>query len=929
MQEARREYRDENGGAMKRSRGGDPAHDVLGYEGGTLDAIFRPETVAVIGATERPGSVGRTIMWNLVSSPFGGTVFPVNSRRPNVLGIKAYPSVSEVPQKVDLAVVVAPAQTVPGIIAECAEAGVEGAIVISAGFRETGPEGMELEEQVLEEARKGRMRIVGPNCLGVMNPTTGLNATFAGSMARQGSVGFLSQSGALLTAILDRSFQENVGFSSIVSVGTMMDVGWGDLIYYLGDDPKTKSIVVYMESVGDARSFLSAAREVALTKPIIVIKAGRTEAAGKAAASHTGSLTGSDEVLDAAFARSGVLRVGEISELFAMAEVLGKQPRPRGPRLTILTNAGGPGVLATDALINGGGDLAEISPQTMEKLNDFLPAPWSHGNPVDVLGDADPERYAKTLETAAEDPESDGLLVVLTPQDMTDPTATAERLIPYANRTGKPVLASWMGGTEVAAGESVLNGAGIPTFDFPDTAARAFTNMWRYTYNLRGIYETPEPAEEADADREAVEEIIAGVRDLGRTTLTEFEAKKVLAAYGIPTVQTEVARTAEEAVGVAERMGYPVVLKLDSETITHKTDVGGVRLNLQDAEGVRQAFEGMRSSIQEDFRPEDFSGAAVQQMVNLDGYELIIGSSLDPQFGPVLLFGSGGSLVEVYRDRALALPPLTTTLARRMMERTRIFEALGGVRGRAPVDVGALEKLLVRFSQLVVEQPWIKELDINPLLASPERLTALDARIVLHDPETAEEDLPTTAIRPYPTQYVSDEETSDGAGVRVRPIRPEDEPLMVKFHESLSEQSVYMRYFHMMKLDQRTAHERLTRICFIDYDREMALVAERTNPETGEREIMGVSRLSRHGAVPREAEFSVLVSDRFQRRGLGTLLVGRILEVGRAEGLRRITAEILLDNRPMQRISERLGFHLRRDTENMVVKAELDLYQRA
>nr|MDQ3317317.1 GNAT family N-acetyltransferase [Actinomycetota bacterium] len=503
------------------------------------------------------------------------------------------------------------------------------------------------------------------------------------------------------------------------------------------------------------------------------------------------------------------------------------------------------------------------------------------------------------------------------------------RLIPYANRTGKPVLASWMGGTEVAAGESVLNGAGIPTFDFPDTAARAFTNMWRYTYNLRGIYETPEPAEEADADREAVEEIIAGVRDLGRTTLTEFEAKKVLAAYGIPTVQTEVARTAEEAVTIAERMGYPVVLKLDSETITHKTDVGGVRLNLQDAEGVRQAFEGMRSSIQEDFRPEDFSGAAVQQMVNLDGYELIIGSSLDPQFGPVLLFGSGGSLVEVYRDRALALPPLTTTLARRMMERTRIFEALGGVRGRAPVDVGALEKLLVRFSQLVVEQPWIKELDINPLLASPERLTALDARIVLHDPETAEEDLPTTAIRPYPTQYVSDEETSDGAGVRVRPIRPEDEPLMVKFHESLSEQSVYMRYFHMMKLDQRTAHERLTRICFIDYDREMALVAERTDPETGEREIMGVSRLSRHGAVPREAEFSVLVSDRFQRRGLGTLLVGRILEVGRAEGLRRITAEILLDNRPMQRISERLGFHLRRDTENMVVKAELDLYQRA
>ncbi len=910
-------------------RSGDPAHDVLGYEGGQLDAIFRPETVAVIGATDRPGSVGRTIMWNLVSSPFGGTVFPVNSKRPNVLGIKAYPSVSEVPQKVDLAVIVAPAPTVPGIIAECAEAGVVGAIVISAGFREAGPEGAELEERVLEEARKGRMRIIGPNCLGVMNPNTGLNATFAGAMARPGSVGFLSQSGALLTAILDRSFQENVGFSNIVSAGTMMDVGWGDLIYYLGDDPKTKSIVVYMESVGDARSLLSAAREVALTKPIIVIKAGRTEAAGKAAASHTGSLTGSDEVLDAAFSRSGVLRVSAISELFAMAEVLGKQPRPRGPRLTILTNAGGPGVLATDALIGGGGELAEISPQTMEKLNDVLPAPWSHGNPVDVLGDADPERYAKALETAAEDPESDGLLVVLTPQDMTDPTATAERLAPYGSKTGKPVLASWMGGAEIAAGESVLNGAGIPTFEFPDDAARAFTNMWRYTYNLRGIYETPELAEETDADRERVEEVIAGARDAGRTILTEFEAKNVLAAYGIPTVQTEVARSAEEAVGLAERMGYPAVLKLDSETITHKTDVGGVRLNLQNADEVRQAFEEMRSSVHENFRPEDFGGAAVQPMVSLDSHELIIGSSLDPQFGPVLLFGSGGSLVEVYRDRALALPPLTTTFARRMMERTRVFEALGGVRGQAPVDVGALEKLLVRFSSLVVEQPWIKELDINPLLASPERLVALDARVVLHDPQTEEEDLPRTAIRPYPAQYVSDEEALDGAQVRVRPIRPEDEPLMVQFHASLSEQSVYMRYFHMMKLDQRTAHERLTRICFIDYDREMALVAERTDPKTGECEIMGVSRLSRHGAVAGEAEFSVLVSDRFQRQGLGTLLVGRLLEVGRAEGLRRITAEILLDNHPMQRITERLGFRLRRDMEDMVVKAELDLYQRA
>jgi acetyltransferase len=914
---------------MKRSKSADPAHDVLGYERQQLDAVFRPEAVAVVGATDRPGSVGRTIMWNLVSSPFGGTVFPVNSRRPSVLGIKAYPSVSEVPARVDLAVIVAPAPAVPGIIGECVEAGVEGAIIISAGFRETGPEGVELEERVLEEARRGRMRIVGPNCLGVMKPPAGFNATFAGAIARPGNVALLSQSGALLTAILDQSFMENVGFSALVSVGTMMDVGWGDLIYYLGDDPQTKSIVVYMESVGDARSFLSAAREVALTKPIIVIKAGRTEAAGKAAASHTGSLTGSDEVLDAAFSRSGVLRVDEISELFEMAEVLGKQPRPKGPRLTILTNAGGPAVLATDALIGNGGELAGISEETMDALNDFLPAPWSHGNPVDVLGDAGPERYARTLETAAGDPESDGLLVILTPQDMTDPTATAERLAPYAQSTRKPVLASWMGGPAVAAGDSILNGSGIPTFDYPDAAARAFTNMWKYTYNLRSIYETPEPAEDERADRDRVEETIARVRGAGRTILTEFEAKVVLAAYGIPTVETKVASSPDEAAELADRIGYPVVLKLDSETITHKTDVGGVRLNLRDADEVRRAYEEMESSIAENYSPEDFGGAAVQEMVDLDGYELIVGSSLDPQFGPVLLFGSGGSLVEVYRDRALALPPLTTTLARRMMERTRIFEALGGIRGRAPVDVGSLEKLLVRVSQLVVEQPWIKELDINPLLASPGRLIALDARVVLHDPETREADLPRTAIRPYPTQYVSHEELRDGTPVTIRPIRPEDEPLMVKFHETLSEESVYMRYFHMMNLTQRTAHERLTRICFIDYDREMALVAEHTDPDTGEREIMGVSRLSRHGVSPDEAEFSVLVSDRFQRRGVGTLLVGRILEVGRAEDLRRISAEILFDNRPMQNISRKLGFRLHRDTQEMVVKADLDLYTSA
>lgn len=905
----------------------DSAHDVLSRERRSLDAIFRPSRVAVIGATEKAGSVGRTILWNLISNPFGGTVFPVNPKRSSVLGIKAYPSVKALPEPVDLAVVVTPAPTVPGIIGECAEAGVKGAIVISAGFKECGEEGVALERQILVEARRGNLRVIGPNCLGVMSPITGLNATFASAMARPGNVGFISQSGALCTAILDWSFRTEVGFSHFISIGSMADVGWGDLINYLGDDARTQSIVIYMESIGDARAFLSAAREVALTKPIIVIKAGRTAQAAQAAASHTGALTGSDDALEAAFRRCGVLRVSTIAELFYMAEVLAKQPRPKGPRLTILTNAGGPGVLATDALITSGGELTTLSEGTVEALNEILPPHWSRHNPIDILGDADPERYAKALEIAARDPNSDGLLVILTPQDMTDPTQTAERLKPYAKSTGKPVLASWMGGASVTAGETILNRANIPSFPYPDTAARMFTSMWRYAYNLRGIYETPSLAGDADErapDRARAEEIVRTTRAAGRTLLTEVESKQLLAAYGIPTVETRVALDETDAVRSAEGIGYPVVLKLFSETLTHKTDVGGVRLNLGDAEAVRHAYREIQTSVRERAGAGHFLGVTVQPMVRLDGYELIVGSSLDAQFGPVLLFGSGGQLVEVFRDRALALPPLNTTLARRMMEQTRIFRALQGVRGRPAADIAGLEQLLVRFSQLVVEQRWIQEIDINPLLASPDRLLALDARVVLHGPEMEEADLPRPPIRPYPIQYIQSWTMKDGACVTIRPIRPEDEPLIVRFHEGLSERSVYFRYFHPMKLSQRVSHERLTRICFIDYDREMALVADRRDPETGVHEVVGVGRLTKlHGTD--EAEFAILVSDAFQGRGLGTELLRVLLQVGRDERLRRITATILPENRDMQRVSEKLGFRLRHVPEDQVVKAEIDL----
>jgi acetyltransferase len=907
------------------------AHNYLRLERNPLEVMFKPQSVAVVGATERAGSVGRTILWNLISTSFGGTIFPINPSRSSILGIKAYPSISEVPDLVDLAVIVTPAKTVPGIIRECVAAGVKAAIIISAGFKETGPEGEALEQEILAIARKGGMRIVGPNCLGIMNPLTGLNATFASTMARPGPVGFISQSGALLTAILDWSFRENVGFSAFVSIGSMLDVGWGDLIYYLGDDPNTKSIVLYMESIGDARSFLSAAREVALTKPIIVIKPGRTEEAAQAAASHTGSLTGSDEVLAAAFRRSGVLRVDRISDLFNMAEVLAKQPRPRGPRLTIVTNAGGPGVLATDALITAGGELAPLSDEAMNQYNGLLPPHWSRNNPIDILGDADAERYAESMKIAVNDPNSDGTLVILTPQAMTNPTETARVLAdqfarPAGYAYGKPILASWMGGSEISSGEAILNKANIPTFAYPDTAARIFNYMWRYQRRLSSLYQTPELAEdygETGLKHYLVKQMLDEIRATGRTILTEYESKQVLNAYDIPTVPTQLATSTEQAIEVARDIGYPVVLKLNSETITHKTDVGGVRLDLTTDDEVRHAFQTMERAVSEKFSPEDFLGVTVQPMLNLkEGYELIVGSSPDPQFGPVLLFGTGGTLVEVFKDRALAIPPLNTTLARLTMQRTKIFEALKGVRGRPPVDLAELEKIFVRFSELVVEQRWVKEIDINPLFASHEELIALDARIVLYDPDVTEDELPQLAIRPYPTQYVKNFVNKAGEDFVIRPIRPEDEPKMVRFHEKLSEQSVYLRYFRSFQLDQRVEHERLTRICFVDYDRTIALVIEFINPTTNEGEIVAAGRLTRL-VNPEEAEFAIIVRDDFQRRGLGKQLLEHLVQVGQTEGIKHIVAYMLPENRGMIQVAEKLGFRMEREED--MVKAVIEV----
>lgn len=889
----------------------DPSQNFIDRQPQPLDAIFYPKSVAVIGAKDTIGSVGCTIMSNLMAGSFGGKIYPVNPKRSSVFGLTSYPTIADVPEQVDLAIIVTPAATVPSLVAECVKAKVKSAIIISAGFKELGAPGLALEQEILYHAKKGRMPIIGPNCLGVMNPHYGLNATFAKGMALPGNLAFISQSGAMCTAVLDWSFQAGVGFSSFVSIGSMADVAWGDLIDYLGGDPKTQSILIYMETIGDPRAFISAAREIALEKPIIVIKAGRSPAAAQAAVSHTGSLAGSDEVFDCALERAGVLRVNSIADLFSMASLLARQPRPKGPRLAIMTNAGGPSVLATDATVLHGAELAKLQPASVETLNTFLPPAWSHSNPVDILGDADPARYQKTLEVLAKDPNNDGILVVLSPQDMTDATGTAESLRPFAHMKNKPLLASWMGGATVKKGIEILNQANIPTFEYPDDAARAFATMWRYSHELSGLYETPGRSRsvlENSHSQQKVHALLEGIRKSGRTLLDEFEAKQVLSFYGIPVVETLIAKTSEEAAVCAKKIPFPIVVKLYSQTITHKSDVGGVKLNLMNEADVVKAFDEIKSSVARLVGGEHFQGVTVQPMINRsEGYEIILGSSIDEQFGPVIVFGTGGQLVEVYKDRALALPPLNANLAALLMEKTKIYEALLGVRGRKGVDMALLEQLLVRFSLLVVENRWIKECDINPLLVSSDQMVALDARIVLHDLNIPDDKLPKPAIRPYPNEYLLQWRLKNDAPITLRPIRPEDEGLMIAFHKELSEHSVRQRYFDFIALDERVAHERLIRICFNDYDREFAIVAEVKDPSTGESQIIGVGRLSRLPGS-QKAQFKLIITDAYHNLGLGTQLLTHLIHIANNEKIQSIEGNILSENSGMIAICKKLGF---------------------
>jgi len=872
-----------------------------------LDKIFHPRRIAVVGASQRPLSVGQIVFQNLLAGGFDGEVYPVNPKYDRLGDRACFASVADLPERVDLAVICTPAQTVPEIIQQCGDAGIRGVVILSAGFRESGTAGRELEQQVLTIARKfSGMRIVGPNCLGVMSPHAKLNASFASDMPLAGNIAFISQSGAICTAVLDWSLQEKIGFSHFVSVGNMLDVGIADLIDYFALDHQTTSIILYVESITEARQFMSAARAFTKKKPIIAYKAGRFMESAKAAASHTGAMAGVDAVYEAAFARAGVVRVFELDDLFDCAELLARQKTPKGDRLAIVTNAGGPGVMATDALLARQGVLATFSEETLAKLNNELPRAWSHGNPLDLLGDAPPERFGKVVEIVLADPGVDGVLVVLSPQAMTDPPGAAAAVIQAIRSSQKPVLTSWMGGEKVRAGIQRFNDAGIPTYTTPEQAVRAFMYLVSYARNREFLYETPRVMPvDISLDRAGLRAMCDAVLAEGQGTLSEITSKNMLEAYGIPISKTELARTADEAVELSQRLGLPVVLKVFSEQITHKTDVGGVELGLSNETEVRTAFDRIMQRVREKRPDAQLEGVSVQRMVSEpDGHELIVGAKRDAVFGMVLLVGTGGTAAELYQDRALELPPLNERLARRALESLRSWPLLNGYRGKPAVDVEQLIEVLIRLSYFVSDFPEIVEFDVNPLLVTPHAVLALDARIVVDRAAAAQKNRPYShlAIRPYPEEFIKNVTLNEGTPVLLRPIKPEDETMWHGLLSLCSSKSIHFRFRYSF---QATTHDMATRFCFVDYDREIAIVAEIT--EQDRRRIIGVGRLVAD-ADHHEAEYAVLVADQWQGQGLGTILTDYCLEVCRQWGIRRVVAETAPDNHRMLDMFRRRGF---------------------
>jgi acetyltransferase len=883
-----------------------------------LEKIFKPRSIAVIGAGEKQGTIGRALMHNLTSGGFEGDLWPVNPNYAEIFGLKAYRTIGQIGGPVDLAIIATPIVTVPDIVAACCSQKVGGAIVISAGGKEAGPKGSAIEARIRAEARKGGLRIVGPNCLGIICPGRNLNASFAADMPNAGKLAFISQSGAICTAILDLAFQERIGFSHFVSIGSMLDVDFGDLIDYLGYESGVSSILLYIENLTNIRKFMSAARAVSRIKPVVVLKSGSSAAGARAAASHTGAMAGEDAVYDAAFDRAGIVRVTTIDELFDCAELMAKQPRTRGPRLAIITNGGGPGVMATDALARHGLEPAPLDDQTLEALNQVLPPFWSRGNPVDMLGDASPQRYAQVLQICAQCKSVDGVLVMLAPQALTDPAAVARELIAQLKDKKHPIFTSWMGGRDVAPAVELLNQAGIPTYETPERAIGAFVHMARYARNLEMAREVPPRlTRHFTVDRESAQPLID--KGLGQANgfLTETDAKTILDAYGIRVNPTVTAADIDSAVKQAEKIGYPVAMKVVSPHITHKTEANGVQLDLRSAVDVRRAYQVIVNGAR-NYKPDaEIRGVALQPYIDRPDYEILLGAKFDDNFGPVILFGSGGIYTEVVKDRAIALPPLNQLLAKRLMEETRIYRLLHGYRNRPPADMEQLTEMILRLAQLVIDFPQIAELDLNPVVVKDGHPRAVDARILL---KPGQVDSPLhLVISPYPAHYEITQETRSGLKILVRPIRPEDAQLFLELFKILSPTTIYYRFFSYMK---SLSPEMLARMTQIDYDREMALVAIE---QSGDQEqMLGAARII---ADPdgRKAEFSVLVGDPWQGKGIGAKLLEHLLHIARQRRIEHIWGCVLKENVNMLRLGKKAGFATHFNREEDVYDLTIDL----
>jgi acetyltransferase len=872
-----------------------------------LKRIFNPHQVAVVGASEKAGTIGNALMKNLVDGGFSGTVLPVNPNYQISHGQACVESVSALETGVDLAIIATPIHSVAEIVGQCVEKKIGGAVIISAGGKEVGEAGREIEEKIRHIAKDGGLRIVGPNCMGIIRPGVNLNASFASEMPVSGNLAFVSQSGAICTSILDLALKERIGFSHFVSIGSMLDVDFGDMIDYLGNDPSAKSILLYIENLTNFRKFMSAARSVSRIKPIIVLKSGRSPAGARAAASHTGAMAGEDAVYDAAFKRAGIVRVDTIEELFDCAELMAKQPRPRGPRLAILTNGGGPGVMATDTLARYGQEPAPLDPETLQAFDAFLPDFWSRGNPIDILGDASAERFDRALATCFNAKNLDGVLVILAPQALTDPLSVAETLAAAIQERRFPVFACWMGGKRIATAVDVLNDAGIPTYDTPERAVRAFLYMVAYARNLEMLLEVPPKiAGDMAFDQEKARRLIAGATDQG--FVSESDSNEILTAYGLPMIRTQIATTEAQAARIAGEIGYPVVMKLHSPDISHKTDAGGVRLDLRGDGDVGEAYRQIVSSARQ-YKPDArIEGVTLQPYFSNPDYEILLGAKRDPNFGPVILFGMGGIFTEVLKDRSLGLPPMNRLLARRLMEETKAYALLQGYRNRPAADMQQLEEMIIRLSQLLIDFPDIAELDMNPVLIKDGKAVVVDARILL-SPLAVPSSLH-LVIGPYPEEDESHMVSVDGRRIFVRPVKPEDAPLFTALFKTLSPTTIYHRFFGTLK---ELSPEMLARFTQIDYDREIALVAIDEDSPTDN--ILGVARII-GDADGRTGEFAVLVADAWQGKGIGGNLLEKCLSIAEKQGFKTVHGIVLQENRNMLELGKKLGFEAKRDLDD-------------